>query len=81
MPATTIELGADLVRKVTALMPKDDSIAGFVRDLIEKEHRARENHASAVAYQQFLRDNPEEQAAMDVWESAPMVAEIEPRRP
>lgn len=81
MPATTIKLEADLVKKVTALKPKDESISGYVRELIEKEHRARENRAAAVVYQQFLNENPEERAAMEVWESAPLVNEIEPRKP
>ena len=45
MPATTIKLEADLVKKVTALKPKDESISGYVRELIEKEHRAREHRA------------------------------------
>jgi hypothetical protein len=81
MPATTIKLDADLVKKVTFLKPRDESISGFVRELIEKEHRARENRASAVVYEQFLRENPDEQAAMEMWESAPLVAGIEPRKP
>ena len=81
MSATTIKLEADLVKKVAALKPKDESISGFVRELIEKEHRARENRASAVVYQQFLEDNPDERAAMEVWESAPLVDEIEPKKP
>jgi hypothetical protein len=81
MPATTIKLEADLVRKVAALKPKDESISGFVRGLIEKEHKARENRAAAVVYQQFLEDNPDERAAMEVWESAPLVDDIEPKRP
>ena len=55
MPATTIKLEADLVKKVTALKPKDESISGYVRELIEKEHRARENRAAAGLYQQFLQ--------------------------
>ena len=80
MSATTIKLEADLVKKVAALKPKDESISAFVRELIEKEHRARENRASAVAYQRFLEDNPEERAAMEVWESAPLVDEIEPKK-
>jgi predicted CopG family antitoxin len=80
MSATTIKLEADLVKKVTALKPKDESISAFVRELIEKEHRARENRTSAVVYQQFLEDNPDERAAMEVWESAPLVDEIEPKR-
>jgi predicted CopG family antitoxin len=81
MPATTIKLEADLVKKVVALKPKDESISGFVRELIEKEHRARENRASAVVYQQFLEDNPDERAAMEVWEAAPLVDKIEPMKP
>jgi hypothetical protein len=70
-----------LVRKVTALKPKDESISAYVRELIEKEHRARENRAAAGLYQQFLRDNPEELAAMEEWESAPLSDEVEPRKP
>ena len=69
------------MKKVAALKPKDESISGFVRELIEKEHRARENRASAVVYKQFLEDNPDERAAMEVWESAPLVDEIEPKKP
>jgi predicted CopG family antitoxin len=80
MSATTIKLEEDLVKKVVSLKPKDESISAFVRELIEKEHRARENKASAVAYQQFLEDNPDERAAMDVWESAPLVEEVEPKK-
>jgi hypothetical protein len=81
MPETTIKLEADLVKKVVALKPKGESISGFVRELIEKEHRVREHRASAIIYQQFLRDNPDEQAAMEVWESAPLANEIEPKKP
>ncbi len=69
------------MKKVTALKPREESISGFVRGLIEKEHRARENRASAVAYQRFLEDNPDERSAMEVWESAPLVDEIEPKEP
>ena len=70
-----------MVKKVTALKPKDESISAFVRDLIEKEHRARTNRAAAVVYQEFLDKNPEERAAMEVWESAPLSDEVEPRKP
>ena len=80
MSATTIKLEPDLVKKVTALKLKDVSISAFVRDLIEKEHRARANRA-AVVYQQFLIENPEERAAMEVWESAPLVDEVESKKP
>ena len=81
MPATTIKLEAELVKKVTALKPKDESVSGYVRALSEREHQARAQRAAAVAYQQFLQVNPEERAAMEVWESAPLVDEVEPHTP
>jgi hypothetical protein len=70
-----------LVRKVTTLKPKDESISGYVRELIEREHRAREHRAAAGVYRQFLRENPAERVAMEVWESAPLVDDVESRKP
>jgi len=81
MSATTIKLDAGLVRKVGSLKPKDASISGYVRGLIEREYRARELQVAARSYEQFLRENPEERGAMEVWESAPLSHEIEPRQP
>ena len=81
MPATTIKLEAELVKKVTTLKPKNESISSYVRGLIEREHRAREHRAAANAYQQFLDGSPGERAAMEVWESAPLVDDVEPRKP
>jgi predicted CopG family antitoxin len=81
MPATTIKLESELVKKVTSLKPKDESISGYVRGLIEREHRAREHTASAIAYQQFLDGSPDERAAMEAWESAPLVDDLEPKKP
>jgi hypothetical protein len=81
MPATTIKLEADLVKKVTTLKPKHESISGYVRGLIEKEHQARQHREAGAIYQQFLHENPEERAALEVWESAPLVDDIEPKRP
>lgn len=81
MPATTIKLESDLVKKVAALKPEGESISAYVRELIEKEHRARVHREAAGLYQQFLQENPEARAAMELWESAPLVDEVEPRRP
>ncbi len=81
MPATTIKLESDLVRKVTIMKPKDESISGYVRSLIEKEHRARAHRVAANTYQQFLQENPGERRAMEVWESAPLSEQVEPPEP
>ena len=78
MPATTIKLEAELVKKVTSLKPRDESISGYVRALIEREHRARAHRAAAVEYQRFLDSNPDERAAMEAWQAAPLVDDIEP---
>jgi hypothetical protein len=81
MPATTIKLEPELVKMVATLKPKDESISGYVRSLIEREHAARLQREAAIAYQQFLRENPKERAAMDTWASAPLVDEVETRKP
>lgn len=80
MPATTIKLEHDLVRKVSGLKPKDESISGFVRLLIEREHREREQRAAASAYQRFLAAHSEEKAAMEQWAAAPLSEQIKPAR-
>ena len=81
MSATTIKLEAELVKKVTALKPRDESISSYVRGLIEKEHRARQHRAAANEYQQFLDGNAGERTAMEVWESAPLMDDVEPQKP
>ena len=81
MPATTIKLESELVRKVAALKPKNESISGYVRGLIQREHEARQHRDVAVRYREFLAANPEERAELEVWESAPLVDEVEPPKP
>ena len=81
MPATTVKLESDLAQKAADLKSDGQSISAFVRALIEKEHRSRQLNESARAYEQFLRDNPDEREAMEVWESAPLSENIEPKRP
>jgi predicted CopG family antitoxin len=72
MPATTIKLEHEWVEKVSKLKSKDESVSAYVRSLIEHEYRERQNRIAAQKYQQFLADNPEELAAMEDWESAPL---------
>jgi hypothetical protein len=71
MPATTLLLEPDLVEKAAAIKESDQTMADFIRSLIENEHRARRLRESEQRYEQFLRDNPDEREALEVWESAP----------
>ena len=36
---------------------------------------------AAMVYQKLLEEEPEERAAMDGWETAPLVDDIEPKKP
>ena len=82
MPATTVQLEADIVDKAAALQSPDQSLSALVSVLIEKEHRERQLRAAAHSYGELLQEHPEERAAMEVWESAPLAEDkIEPHRP
>jgi hypothetical protein len=39
------------------------------------------NSRTAAVYQQFLEGSPKERAAMEVWENAPLVDDLEPKKP
>jgi hypothetical protein len=81
MPATTIKLESELVRKAIAVKPKDDSLSAFVRGLIEREYRDHRLREAAGVYEAFLQRHPAEREAMEVWESAPLTDRIEPHQP
>ena len=52
-----------------------------MRGLIERENRARALPAAARAYQRFLEETQDERAAMETWESAPLVDAVEFDKP
>ncbi len=81
MSATTIRLDAGLLRKVVSLKPKDKSISGYGRGLIERGYQVRELQAAARTYERHLQENPKERSTMEVWESVHLSKEIEPRLP
>jgi predicted CopG family antitoxin len=81
MAAKSIRLTADSVEKISDLKSKDQSVLEFVRDLIEKEHREKEHRASAVAYRDNLQQNPDEKTALEIWETAPLMTEIQSKKP
>ena len=81
MAAKSIRLTADSVEKISDLKSKDQSVLEFVRDLIEKEHWEKEHRASAVAYRDNLQQNPDEKTALEIWETAPLMTEIQSKKP
>ena len=71
MPQTIVDLDPELVEKAAVVKEPDQTVAAYVRSLIEKAHRDWRNRMSAQLYEQFLRDNPDERDALEVWDSAP----------
>lgn len=81
MSSTTIRLEADILQKLKKIRPEDQSISAFVRGLIEREYREREMRRAADVYREYLARDPVERAAMEEWEAAPLVNEVEPPAP
>jgi hypothetical protein len=81
MPSTTIKLGPDLLEKAHAIMPKGSNVSACVRELIEREYRERRLREAALSYAAFLEQHPDERTALEVWESAPLVDDVEARGP
>lgn len=72
MQATTIKLDGALMQRLKGLKPRDQTLSGFVREILDGEVRRRKLRAAAESYVTFLRDHPEEAEAMDRWASAPL---------
>ena len=72
MQATTIKLDGALVKRLKALKPRDETLSGFVRGVLDAELRRRRLRAAAESYAEFLRAHPEEADAMSAWASAPL---------
>ncbi len=70
MPSTTIKVESDLLKDITRVKPKEQSISAFVREVLERDIRRRKMKEAAHEYQKFLAGQPEEEAEMEAWESA-----------
>lgn len=72
MSATTVKLEAALLRDIQSVKPRNQSLAAYVRDAIERDVMRRRLRASAEEYQAFLREHPDEADEMGAWERSPL---------
>lgn len=72
MVATTIKLDSKLHSAIRRMKPRDQTLTGFVRDLVAQEEKHRELEAAAEAYAALLDDNKDEAAWLVEWERAPL---------
>ncbi len=80
MHATTIKLDGALVSRLKALKPRNETLTGFVRNVLDAEVRRHQLLAAAEAYALLLREHPGEAEAMDAWAAAPLERPAKPRR-
>ncbi len=72
MQATTIKLDAKLHSAIRRMKPPDQTLTGFVRDLVAREEKHRGLEAAAEAYSALLDSHKDEAAWLAEWESAPL---------
>lgn len=70
MKATTIKIEGDLLSELEAAKPETVSLSAYVREVLRKDLQRRKLSQSAVAYEQFLAANPEEQSLLREWDEA-----------
>jgi hypothetical protein len=70
MSATTVKLEADLLQRISKAKPRQQTLAAFVREAVEKDLRRRQLRAAAEIYQKLLRDDKVARREMEEWERA-----------
>ena len=80
MHATTIKLDGMLIKRLTALKPRDETLSAFVRGVLDAEIRRRQLRVAAENYAEFLRAHPEEADEMGVWATASLERKPRARR-
>lgn len=72
MDATTIKLDARLHAAIRRLKPRDQTLTGYVRDLVAREEKRAALHAAADAYTALLASRKHEAGWLAEWEAAPL---------
>jgi thymidylate kinase len=80
MAATTIKLDASLHAAIRRLKKRDQSLIGYVRNLVAQEAKRTALHAAADAYIALLAKHKKEAMWLDEWEAAPLAKAPRRRR-
>ena len=79
MQATTIKLDPRLHTAIRRLKPREQSLTGYVRELVAREEKRSALEAAAEAYAALLAAHKGEKGRLADWEAAPL-AEAPGRR-
>ena len=79
MEATTIKLDSKLHIAIRRLKPRDQTLTGYVRELVAREEKRCALESAADAYEALLASNKDEAGWLAAWEAASL-AESPKRR-
>jgi hypothetical protein len=72
MQATTIRLDPKLHSAIRRMKGREQSVTGYVRDLVAREEKRAALEKAAEGYAALLSKNRREADDMAAWESAPL---------
>jgi hypothetical protein len=80
MRPTTIKLDAKLHAAIRRMKAREQTLTGFVRELVMREEKKAALEAAADVYAALLGTHPDEAGAMAAWEAAPLADAPKRRR-
>ncbi len=70
MKATTIKIEGELLRELEQAKSPRTSVSAHVREILWRDLRRRKLAEAAVAYEEFVASNAEEQSWLREWDEA-----------
>lgn len=70
MKATTVKVEGALLRELERIKPARQSLAAYVRAILEREVQRQKLAEAGSRYADFVRDSPEESAWLEEWDRA-----------
>ena len=70
MKATTVKLDGELLSRIEASKPPEQSLSAYVRAVLQRNLDRMRVRDAAVEYRAFLASDPEEQRSLDEWDRA-----------
>lgn len=76
MKANTIRLDHSLLKNIYPLLESGQSLASFVREVLQEEINRQRMRVAANRYNKLLSDNKAERKFLEDWENADLGAEV-----
>lgn len=80
MKATTVKVEGELLQELERFKPPRQSLAAYVRSLLQQAVARQQMVAAADRYAEFVRESPEERTWLAEWDSADLVTPPRRRR-